>query len=54
MHSTPLLAFSIQRIAYAKSKSDAVAKEDGTYKPRPKKKVEEEPGEGWQHVCVFV
>lgn len=29
-------------ISYAKGKSDAVAKEDGTYKPRMKKKTEEE------------
>lgn len=29
-------------ISYAKGKSDAVAKEDGTYKPRMKKQVEEE------------
>ena len=30
-----------QHIAYAKGKSDAVAKEDGTYKPRMKKQPEE-------------
>lgn len=31
----------LQHISYAKGKSDAVAKEDGTYKPRTKKKDEE-------------
>jgi hypothetical protein len=35
-------ASSLQHISYAKGKSDAVAKEDGTYKPRMKKKPEEE------------
>lgn len=39
MHTRSLL---LQHISYAKGKSDAVAKEDGTYKPRLKKKVEEE------------
>lgn len=37
---TPIPTF--QHISYAKGKSDAVAKEDGTYKPRMKKQVEEE------------
>ena len=45
-YTAPLLSLPLpfQRIAYSKSKSDAVAKDDGTYKPRQKKKVEEEAG----------
>ncbi len=31
----------LQRISYAKGKSDAVAKEDGTFKPKAKKMPEE-------------
>lgn len=46
LHCTALLqyahtCFFLQHISYAKGKSDAVAKEDGTFKPRVKKKVEE-------------
>lgn len=39
-HNTHTLL--LQHISYAKGKSDAVAKEDGTYKPKMKKKIEEE------------
>lgn len=44
MHCTALLrpsALFPQRIAYGKSKSDAIAKLDGTYIERKKKKPEE-------------
>jgi hypothetical protein len=34
-----------QKIGYAKTKSDAVAKADGTYVPREKRKAIEEKGE---------
>ena len=40
MHTHPTSLF-LQHIAFAKGKSDAVAKEDGTYKPRAKKRPEE-------------
>lgn len=35
----------VQRIQYAKSKSDCIAKEEGSYVPREKKKKIEEKGE---------
>lgn len=34
----------VQRIQYAKSKSDCIAKEDGSFVPREKKKKQEEKG----------
>ena len=36
------------RIAYAKSKSDVVAKADGTYVERPKKIVKREAPKPWR------
>ena len=39
-----LLKYLVQRIQYAKTKSDCVAKADGTYVPREKKKKQEEKG----------
>lgn len=35
----------VQRVQYAKTKSDCVAKADGTFVPREKKKKQEEKGE---------
>ncbi|XP_021716794.1 U2 small nuclear ribonucleoprotein B''-like [Chenopodium quinoa] len=37
------------RIQYAKSKSDCIAKEEGTYVPKEKKKKQEEKGERKRH-----
>ena len=34
----------MQRIQYAKTKSDCIAKEEGSYVPREKKKKQEEKG----------
>lgn len=34
----------VQRIQYAKSKSDCIAKADGSFVPREKKKKQEEKG----------
>lgn len=38
------LCFFNQRIQYAKTKSDCLAKEDGTFVPRDKRKKQEEKG----------
>jgi len=35
----------VQRIQYAKTKSDCIAKEEGSFVPREKKKKQEEKGE---------
>ena len=35
----------MQRIQYAKTKSDCIAKEEGSFVPREKKKKQEEKGE---------
>jgi len=35
----------MQRIQYAKTKSDCIAKEEGSYVPREKKKKQEEKGD---------
>lgn len=40
-----VVKFIPQRIQYAKSKSDCVAKADGTYVPKEEKKKQEEKGE---------
>lgn len=40
----------MQRIQYAKTKSDCIAKEEGTYVPREKKKKQEEKGENNCHL----
>lgn len=37
----------MQRIQYAKTKSDCIAKEEGSYVPREKKKKQEEKGKQW-------
>ena len=50
LHCTAL-SLPTQRIAYAKSKSDAIAKLDGTYVEKKKKKVEERKS---LFVCVRV
>lgn len=34
----------LQRVQYAKTKSDCIAKEDGTYAPKEKRKKQEEKG----------
>jgi U2 small nuclear ribonucleoprotein B'' len=36
--------FHAQRVQYAKTKSDCIAKEDGTYAPKEKRKKQEEKG----------
>jgi hypothetical protein len=34
----------VKRVQYAKTKSDCIAKEDGTYAPKEKRKKQEEKG----------
>jgi len=41
---------SMQRIQYAKTKSDCIAKEEGSYVPREKKKKQEEKGDHNWHL----
>lgn len=43
----------MQRIQYAKTKSDCIAKEEGSYVPREKKKKQEEKGEQSSFVVSF-
>lgn len=38
------LAYSVQRIQYAKTKSDCIAREEGTDNPKEKRKKQEEKG----------
>jgi len=40
----------MQRIHYAKTKSDCIAKEEGSFVPREKKKKQEEKGENNCHL----
>lgn len=42
-----LTFFLMQRIQYAKTKSDCIAKADGSFVPREKKKKQEEKGMSW-------
>lgn len=49
----------MQRLHYAKTKSDCVAKVDGTYVPKEKKKKQEEKGASedcfsYLSSCVFL
>lgn len=39
--------YDVQRIQYAKTKSDVVAKADGTFVPRERRKRHEERGQIW-------
>lgn len=39
------MAFMLQRIKYAKTKSDIIAKADGTFVPRERRKRQDERGE---------
>lgn len=43
----------VQRIQYAKTKSDCVAKADGSFVPREKKKKQEEKGM-YNMICYFL
>lgn len=43
----------MQRIQYAKTKSDCIAKEEGSYVPREKKKKQEEKGEQYWSINTF-
>lgn len=43
----------VQRVQYAKTKSDCVAKADGTFVPREKKKKQEEKGDP-KLFCTFL
>ena len=38
-------AYDVQRIQYAKTKSDCIAREEGTENPKEKRKKQEEKGE---------
>lgn len=42
----------MQRIQYAKTKSDCIAKEEGSYVPREKKKKQEEKGEQFSFIVL--
>lgn len=42
----------MQRIQYAKTKSDVIAKADGTFVPRERRKRHEEKGETLLHTCI--
>lgn len=47
----------LQRIQYAKEKSDCIAKADGTYVMREKKKKQEEKGERMYselNFCIYI
>ena len=43
----------MQRIQYAKTKSDCIAKEEGSYVPREKKKKQEEKGKQDSYIYSF-
>jgi hypothetical protein len=50
-----LLIFSspMQRVQYAKTKSDCIAKEDGTYAPKEKRKKQDEKGNSFSHFHYY-
>lgn len=48
------MMFTIQRIQYAKTKSDIIAKADGTFVPREKRKRHEEKSEILNSIVIYL